>query len=525
MTYTMAEETRPTAAAEGKFGLSLLPGEFWWGGAVNDGVHMPFGPRLYRCDLGRDLRGNQAVPLLVSSKGRYIWSEGAFSFSFEDNGAHLFLDGGGSEIVFEEGHKDLPGAYQAACRRFFAPSGMLPDPLNFLAPQYNSWIEMQYEPSQAKVLRYVADICAQKLPPGVFMIDDNWFEDHGVWRFHAGRFPDPAQMIRQMHDLGFRVVLWISPFVSPDSNAYRELKTSGYLIRDPHGSPVVREWWNGQSALLDITHPGALEWLTRQLFALSKECGVDGFKLDAGDPEYIRPSDIIYSQTDGVGYCEAWARLGLNFRFNESRACWKLAGRPIVQRLRDKFHDWGRHGLADIVPNGLAQGLAGYCFTCPDMVGGGDIGSFTKPGFQLDQELFVRTLQCSVLFPIMQFSIAPWRVLDSIHWGYCRRAIDIRQKLAPLILALAREAAQSGEPIQRHMAYVFPGCGFEEVGDQFLLGTDILVAPVTEKGATERSVVFPPGVWEDEDGAKIEGPATKQVPAPLSRLPWYRRLR
>jgi alpha-glucosidase (family GH31 glycosyl hydrolase) len=524
MTYTVDEEIAAPNLSRGKFGLSLLPNEYWWGGAVNDGVHMPFGKRLYRCDLRHDLHGNQAVPLLISSKGRYIWSAGPFTFSFEDNGAHLFIDNTTSEIVYDEGHGDLPGAYLAACQRFFPPNGRVPDPLNFSAPQYNSWIEMQYEPTQEKVLSYVRDIRAQGLPPGVFIVDDNWFEGHGVWRFHPGRFPNPAGMVREMHDQGFRVMLWVSPFISPDSVVYRQLRAEGMLVRDQLNAPVVREWWNGHSALLDITHPGAVEWLHSQLGALTENFGVDGFKFDAGDPDYFRPTDQTYSSTDAVGYCEAWARLGLRYPFNESRACWKLAGTPLVQRLRDKFHDWGPGGLADIIPNGLTQSLAGYSFTCPDMVGGGDIGSFTRPAFELDQELFVRTLQCSVLFPIMQFSIAPWRVLDTEHWEYCRQAVELRQRMAPLILGLAHEASLTGEPIMRHMAYAFPGYGFEEVNTQFLLGSEVLVAPVIEKGASSRQVVVPPGRWLGEDGTKIEGPGIQQVSAPLSRLPWYQKV-
>ena len=202
-------------------------------------------------------------------------------------------------------------------------------------------------------------------------------------------------------------MLWVSPFVSPDSGVYRELAGKDFLVRDAEGVPVVRRWWNGQSALLDVTHPGAREWLRKCLDALTEEYGIDGFKFDGGDPDYFRDGDWTHTPVDGPGYCEAWASMGLGYAFNELRACWKLGGQPLIQRLRDKHHSWGRDGLSDIVPNGLAQGLAGYSFICPDMVGGGDIGSFTKPGFQVDQELFVRTLQCSALFPILQFSIAP----------------------------------------------------------------------------------------------------------------------
>lgn len=77
----------------------------------------------------------------------------------------------------------------------------------------------------------------------------------------------------------------------------------------------------------------------------------------------------------------------------------------------------------------------------------------------------------------------------------------------------------------RHMAYVFPEGGYEHVTDQFMLGNDILVAPVLEKGAVTRKVAFPAGVWLGDDGSQVSGPYEVEVKAPLSRLPWYRRQR
>jgi alpha-glucosidase (family GH31 glycosyl hydrolase) len=400
----------------------------------------------------------------------------------------------------------------------------MPDPLNFTSPQYNSWIEMQYEPTQEKILNYARQIRENGLPPGVLMIDDNWFEDHGNWQFHGGRFHDPAAMVRQLHNDGFRVMLWVSPFVSPDSGAYRHLARREYLIRDAESVPVIRRWWNGQSALLDITNPDALAWLTQQLGQLSAQFGIDGFKFDAGDPEFFHAGDVTHTPTSRAGYCQAWGEIGLKYRFNEYRACWKLAGQPLIQRLRDKVHAWGGGGLADLVPNGLAQGLAGYSFNCPDMVGGGDIDSFTGGDFRLDQELFVRTVQASALFPITQFSLAPWRVLDAEHWGYCQDAVRLRQSFVPCILKFAESAAHTGEPILRHMSYVFPNSGLEQIMDQFMLGDEILVAPVTEPGARRRQVVFPASLWHGFDGKSIEGPCTQDVEAPLACLPWYSRL-
>jgi len=80
------------------------------------------------------------------------------------------------------------------------------------------------------------------------------------------------------------------------------------------------------------------------------------------------------------------------------------------------------------------------------------------------------------LMPMMQFSVAPWRVLDAQHLAICKDMAILHKTMGREILALARESSRTGEPIVRNMEYVFPGQGWEELKDQFMLGNDILVA-------------------------------------------------
>lgn len=481
---------------------------------------MPFGGgSSYARDLGRDLGGNQAAPLLLSDQGRFLWSDEPFEFAFDDR----FLRVDGADSRLEEGFHDLRGAYREASRRHFPPQGTLPDAVAFAAPQFNTWMEMGYEPTQDGVLAYAQAILDHGIAPGMLILDDGWSEDYGDWRFHPGRFPDPAAMMRRLHALGFSVVLWIVPFVSPDGAVARDLARRGLLLRDAQGEVAVRRWWNGHSAVLDATHPRAVEWLHARLDDLVERDSVAGFKMDGGDSDAYDADDLAFTPTSPAGHCEAWGRVGLRYRVAEYRASWKLGGGPAIQRLRDKHHRWGRDGLADLIPNGLAQGLAGHAFVCPDMVGGGDIG--TSFGTAVDPELFVRTAQCSALFPMVQFSIAPWRVLDGEHRELCLTTLRLRARFVPEILALARHAAATGEPILRHLAYVHPEGDYAEVADQFLLGDDVLVAPVLEPHARSRRIVFPPGEWASEEGERFRGPCEVLVDAPLGRLPWFRRSR
>lgn len=500
--------------------IDLIPEERWWGGRVSDGLLMPFGKEDFHTDLSIDLNGNQGCPLLVSNKGRFIWSEGAFSFKFENN---MLEVSGHKKLEFGSGFNNLHDVYQHVSKNYFSPSGMLPDDLLFTAPQYNLWIELLYEPTQSKVLSYAHSVLEQGFPPGVIMIDDNWHEPYGTWEFHPGRFPDPKSMVEELHNLGFKVMLWVCPFVSPDSRTFRQLELKGYLLKDAAGQTAIRRWWNGYSACLDLINKESVLWMYEQLDNLQKNYGIDGFKFDAGDLSFYDNTDLSAEPATRNDHCEAWGKIGLRYKLNEYRACWKLAGQPLAQRLKDKNHSWKGNGLESLIPHALAQSLMGYSFTCPDMIGGGEFQNFLANSENLDYELFVRYAQCSALFPMMQFSAAPWRVLDDEHLSYCLNAAKLHAELGSEILEIAKESAHTGEPILRHLAYAYPNEGYEYIKDQFLLGENILVAPVITKGARSRSIDFPPGSWHGDDGSVIQGPSTVTVEAPLSRLPWYRK--
>ncbi|GAA2112333.1 glycoside hydrolase family 31 protein [Microlunatus panaciterrae] len=513
-------------AESSKMTLSVIPHERWWGGAVADGQRMPFGDRPHRRNLATsagvaddDHAGaNQSAPLLVSSAGRYVWSEQPFTFAF-DGAGNLTVDG--TEVVVGEEGGGLASAFRSAAARHFPASGQTPAEVMFRAPQYNTWIEMPYQPNQEAVLGYAQGVLEAGFPPGLIMIDDRWSVDYGNWTFDRSLFPDAATMVQQLHEMGFPVMLWLVPFVSPDSPNSRWLAERGWLIKGADGRPVVREWWNGYSTIVDLTHPDAVAWLRGVLNELRTVVGIDGFKFDAGDLRDYRPDDLTVGEDGAVGQCEAWARLASEFKFNELRACWKMGGQPLAQRLHDKPRTWGQGGLASLIPEGIAEGLIGHAFNCPDMIGGGELGSF-EDDTPLDQELFVRFAQCSALFPMMQFSLAPWRVLDQTHLAAVRTAVEIRQELMPDLVRLASHAASSGEPILRPLAYHF--AGYEEVRDQFLVGEDILCAPVLEQAATSRHVLIPPGQWKQDDGTVVVGPTEVDVEVTLESLPRWRRI-
>jgi alpha-glucosidase (family GH31 glycosyl hydrolase) len=509
------------------------------------------------------LGANQAMPMLVSSAGRALVSRRPFAFR---------VAGGVIEVrpsdprtpttrpsdttatttpaatLLEATDRTLRGAVLAALAQVAPPDGREPARAMFDGPQYNTWIETPYLPTQDGVLDYARRVLAAGFPPGVLMIDDTWAPGYGDWQFDARRFPDPAAMIDQLHRVGFTVMVWVVPYVSPDSPVYRQLEASEraaaragaprpVFLRDADGEVVVRRWWNGWSAMLDLTAPAAQDWFVDRLRALQETTGVDGFKFDGGDQRDLRPGD------SGVGYAlpsdqtAAYIDLGEQFPVNEFRASWMGAGKGVAERLHDKPPTWGADGLGSLVPEGIVQSLTGHAFTCPDMIGGGDVGAFAglrENGTtdDVDREQFIRYAQCAALFPMMQFSLNPARILDADQLEIVRQAVALHMHLVPKILELARAAARTGEPILRPLAYHH--AGYEQVTDQFLLGDSVLAAPVLERGARTRTVVLPPGRWELSDpgqaladGEKpgtFDGPTRLELPVTLASLPVFRRL-
>jgi len=502
--------------------------EKWYGAAVNEGDKMPF-PEGYSINLNGDTKTNQAAPLILSTKGRYIWSNAPFAFLIKNN--EIILSDYSDSIYIESCGRNLKDAYMTASKRFFPASGKLPDSLLFKSPQYNTWIELIYNQNQKDILKYAHSIIDNGFPAGVLMIDDNWAPYYGKFEFRKDRFPDAKAMIDELKSLGFKVMLWVCPFISPDTEESRELLNGKLVLMNNDGNvnkswaeaktPAIINWWNGYSFVLDFSNPNAVTWYKNQLHKMTKEYGLDGFKFDAGDPEFYPDNSISYKKTSANEHTELWGSFGLEYPLNEYRAMWKRGNEPLVERLRDKFHTWS--DLKKLIPHITTAALLGYSFSCPDMIGGGDYSSFVS-GSKLDQDLIVRSAQCQALMPMMQFSVAPWRVLDTEHLEAVKKTVKVRQSFVPLIMRLAKISAKTGEPIVSNMEYSFPNQGFETCKDQFMLGENFMVAPMLEKGF-KRNVVFPKGKWKTNKGLIIMGPIAKQFDILLDELLWFEKIK
>lgn len=502
--------------------IKLLPNEYWWGGISNKGDIMPLSADKYTFNYLADDDGNQTSPLLISNKGRYIWSEKPYRFTF-DKGL-LTIDKSQGKIIQAKAGATLKSAYADLSAKYFPSTGKWPDSTLVTAPQYNLWIELQYRPTQADVLNYAQKVLDNGFPPGVIMIDDNWSSYYGQFDFDKEKFPNPKGLIDQLHQMGFKVMVWICPFISPDNSEYRELVAKKLILMDNQGNknitwqnaekPLLLKWWNGYSTCIDLSNPDAQAWMQAKLDNLQSKYGVDGYKLDAGDAVYYsNPNMISFKKALANEHSTFWAEVGLKYPLNEYRAVWKMGGQPLVQRLRDKTHSW--EALQTLIPNSFVQQLMGYTFTCPDMIGGGEFTSFL-PGSVINQKLMVRSAQVAAFMPMMQFSAAPWRVLDKVHFDATKKIVAVRQLHMPYIMEVMRNSAKTGMPAMTPLEYNFPNQGFEKTKDQFMLGHKLMIAPVITKNDS-RMVKIPKGSWKYKNET-YTGPLEKTFNVDLDEL-------
>ena len=339
--------------------IEMQSGEHWWGVCNNFGREMPFTEKSnFSCDLRLDNYSHQSLSFLCSDKGRAVWC--AEPVGVKISGGKIALESDKGEIVLkEDAGGTLAEAFRYGSKTWFPPTGEDPELLYFAAPQYNTWIELTYRQNEKDILAYAKSMLDHGLPPGVFMIDDTWQHGYGEWYFDMRRFDDPKGMIDKLHAMGFKVLLWMCPFVSMDTPAYRRIAwgvnpddvkgypTRGGFLADRSGAthphyktpePKAVNWWNGKSALLDFTHPNAVAWFTEQLDRLVADYGVDGFKFDGGGVGFysaVRGGHLAHeASVSPAAQSALYGEFALKYRGSEYRNGFGFAGKPVVTTRR-----------------------------------------------------------------------------------------------------------------------------------------------------------------------------------------------
>ncbi|MCD9873394.1 glycoside hydrolase family 31 protein [Streptomyces guryensis] len=412
--------------------------------------------------------------------------------------------------------------------------------------------------TQAELLAVAREHHRRGLPLSVIVCDFFHWTRMGDWSFDPQDWPDPAAMTKELHSLGVRLLVSVWPTVQDDSAGFEALRACGGLVRDSHGG-LLRQHWparGGDERYLpmtyyDATHPRARHLLWNRLRANYTDLGVTAFWLDACEPD-LSPAlasravhhagpgpqvGNIYGREHARGVAEGLREAGDDRPLSLIRSAWAGSQRfGAALWSGDILPTFD--SLAAQVRAGLNVALSGIPWWHTDI--GGFLGG--NPDDPAYRELLIRWFQYGTFSPLMRlhgdrepnqpFSATMTGGPNEI-WSYGEQAYPIlrehlllRERLRPYLHELAETAHRTGAPPMRPLFFDFPeDLASWDVDDQFLLGPDLLVAPVTEAGARERTVHLPQGSdWVDAaTGVEHRGGRDLSVPAPLERIPVFVR--
>ncbi|WP_428504658.1 TIM-barrel domain-containing protein [Roseateles sp.] len=430
--------------------------------------------------------------------------------------------------------------------------GPLP-PLWALGYQQSRW---SYK-TQDEVLSVAREFRQRQIPADVLYLDIDHMDGFRVFTWNPSTFPQPREMLGQLHAQGFRAVTIVDPGIKRDEGfaIYRSGREAGVFMRGADGQELHAKVWPGICAFPDFTSPAARDWFG-QLYAAPLELGVDGFWNDMNEPGVFAPDGFnqpeislgpqktlpLDARHAGDGQPGDHARYHNVYGLQMARASFEglrrlrpeqrpmvltRAGAAGVQRYAavwtgDNSPSWTH--LALTIPMLSNLSISGVPFV------GADVGGFMGSP---SAELHSRWLQAAVLTPFFRTHSndvsaprEPWAFGPEFE-RINRATIELRYRLLPYLYSLFEENERSGLPPLRPLWFNFPrDVRASLVDDQFLLGRDLLVAPVLREGERQRRVYFPAGeAWLDWwTGRRFEGGSEATVAAPLDRLPLFIRV-
>lgn len=404
---------------------------------------------------------------------------------------------------------DVRQVHELTFPKFFSLPMGVPDERMLRDPIWSTWAQFHTQVNESKVFDFAMEVKGRGFNNSQIEIDDNWETCYGDAVFNPDRFPDPKRLFDDLKKEGYRVTLWIHPFINDDCESYAYADERGYFVKDSEGHTQQTSWWQGRhSGIVDFTNPEAAAWWSGRLLKLQEDTGLDSYKFDAGEASWLPEvftlgvDERFWPNAYTFKYVETVAQFG---GMIETRVGRGTQRHPVFVRMLDKDSIWGDYnGLQTMVPSLLHFGLLGYPFVLPDMIGGN--AYVIKPS----EELFVRWAQANTFMPSLQFSLLPWDFDDEQVTELTRAVTSLHAEYTPYLLELASQATVSPSPMLRPTWWLCPTDEACLTADQqFLVGDDILASPVVHKGATELQVVVPPGQWRRVDtGAEYTGPAS-----------------
>lgn len=499
-------------------------------------------------------RNSQAsVPFMLSSRGYgFLWNNPAIgTATFGTNKTEwyarstqkldYFITAGDSPAEIEE-------QYTAAVGR--APR----------MPEFGLgyWqCKLRYR-TQEEILSVAREHKRRGLPMDAIVVDFFHWTRQGDFKFEPRDWPDPDAMVKELKELGIETVVSVWPTIDEKSENFGEMASKGYLVSADRGNGLHMTWM-GNTVFYDATHPGAQKFVWDRCRENYYTKGIKVFWLDEAEPEY-GPYDFdnyryyagtalqctnIYPLMYAKGFYDGLKAEGEQDILSLVRCAWAGSQKYGVLTWSGDIHSSFR-AMREQLQAGLNMSVAGIPWWTSDIGGflGGDI---SDPDFR---ELLVRWFQWGAFCPVfrMHGERSPWyereqEFIDGVRqltsgqdnevWSFgednyeiLKKYLFIRENLRPYLRETMDKCSATGLPVMRPLFFDFKDDPVSwETEDQYMLGDSLMIVPITEGGARERSVYLPDGAeWTDAyTKRKYSGGQRVVVPAPIDIIPVFIR--
>ena len=426
-----------------------------------------------------------------------------------------------------------------AIDRYTALTGRPP-----LPPKWSLGVVKTLVGGEQRVLRDAALLRQNSIPVDALYVYDVEDDEANIGWPHVtfepippGTYPDVKRLVNALHQQGFRVLGYFSPDFRPTRASFQTANRVGALVRGLDGKSWLHPLYG--IGLIDAMNPRAVEWWQNgPIRRALTDLGFDGGMVDLGEavPVETRFENNLTGADVHNSYTVAYTAAAFNAlkKYKPDGLFFMRSGYTGGQAVHastwsgDPIHNWDPVvGLKSIVPAGLGAGLAGYAYWHTE------VGGYVDGGLDAvsERELYIRWLELASFTAMLRDqygdrqSRPTYTFTDAETIALWQRYARIHQALVPYLWQTAQEAQAKGLPLMRHLAIAFPDdprAWREE--QQFLLGNDLLVAPVVDFGARERTVYLPRGEWRMWwTGQTYTGPVEVTVPAPLDQIPVFIR--
>ena len=366
---------------------------------------------------------------------------------------------------------------------------------------FGTWMSRITYFSEKEGYDVAANIRKNKYPCDVIHFDTGWFDVDWQcdYKFSENRFQNPRQMLKDLKSQGFHVCLWQLPYFTPKNRYFPELIEKNMYVKNGNGELPYED------VVLDFSNPETVNWYQNKLAGLLN-IGVSAIKVDFGE---AAPLNGIYASGKSGWYEHNlypvrydMAVSEITKKLHNENIMWARAAWAGSQRY--PLH-WGgdaattNTGMLGTLRAGLSFGLSGFSFWSHDM------GGFVK---STPEDLYCRWIPFGFLTSHTRAHGAPptepWLYDSKRVQDVFRKSAEMKYRLMPYVYAQAKECTEKGLPMLRALFVEFPDDpGAWRVDDEYLFGSQILVAPLLESGITGRTVYLPEGKWIDYQTEKV----------------------